>query len=128
MFFPGTFAQFLKYLYLITCLVGLIYPPKFLEAVVLNRCFKNFRKFHRKIPVLESFFNKFSGRQALKRYSNTGALLKNLQNFKLFKGYLQRPLLSFFQYLSMSSNFMKVSELAYFRRNLGSSKMLNAYG
>ena len=52
--------------------------------VLLSRSLK-ISQFHRKTPVLESFFNKAAGLQActlLKRDFNTDIFLRNLRNFK----------------------------------------------
>ena len=49
----------------------------FYKIGVLKNVTKKLRKSHRKIPVFESLFNK----TLLKRDSNTGVFLWNLQNF-----------------------------------------------
>ena len=52
--------------------------------VLQNRCSSKFRKFLRKITVLESLFNKVVDLQAwnfIKKDSNTGAFLWHLRNF-----------------------------------------------
>ena len=47
--------------------------------VLQNRYSQKFRNFDKKIPVLESLFNKVAA-TLLKRYSNTGVFLSNLRN------------------------------------------------
>ena len=56
----------------------ILYRSSSLQMFFEKGALKNFtEKFHRKAPVLESLFNKVR----LKRDSNTGFLLRNLQNF-----------------------------------------------
>ena len=47
--------------------------------VLQNRYSQKFRNFDKKIPVLESLFNKVAA-TLLKSYSNTGVFLSNLRN------------------------------------------------
>ena len=63
-----------------------------LEAFCKKRCFKNFRKFHRKTPVLESLFNNVAGLQACnfikKRLQHCCFLMK-------FAKFLRTPILKY---------------------------------
>ena len=56
----------------------------YIDNHIQNRCSKNYRKIHGKIPLLESLFNKAAGLRPvilLKRHFSTGVFLWILKNF-----------------------------------------------
>ena len=73
--------------------------------ILQNRCSLKFHKFHRKIPVLESLFNKAAVLKTctlLRRDSNTGFFCEICETFKntFFTEHLRWPLLKLNIYFS----------------------------